>query len=376
MSKGRLRLLVLVSSLSGGGAERTAAALCNELGSRGLGVTLVTLAPRSDHEYRVDSGVTRIALDLLTPSGTAFAALINNVKRIAALRRVLATFRPDVVLGMMTSSSILAFFASIGLRTRVIAAERIYPPMYPIGRAWEALRRFTYPRMSAVVAQTQKGAAWIEAHCPGSRTEIVPNSVSWPLPCFEPELAAQGFIGERKMLLAVGRLDRQKGFDLLLDGFATIASRHPQWDVVILGEGSERENLRKQAEALGVAHRIHLPGVVGNISAWYSRADLFVMSSRFEGFPNALLEAMASGCPVVSLDCDTGPSDIVRSGVDGVLVALSDGHAGLARELDDLMRDDARRVALSSRATEVRTRFSPKTVMDQWERLLNDVTSH
>jgi glycosyltransferase involved in cell wall biosynthesis len=362
-----------VPSLHGGGAERSAATLCNEWVLRGHRVTLVTLARSSTSDFKLDSSVTCIALDLLTPSSTALNALLNNSRRVIALRHVLATCRIDVVLGMMTTCSILSFIASVGLRTRAIAAERIYPPMSPPGRAWQALRRLTYPRMSAVVSQTRKGAAWIELHCPGSRTGVVPNAVPWPLPAYDPALPTQGLIGERKTLLAAGRLARQKGFDLLLDAFATIASRHAEWDVVILGEGIERGTLIEQARALGIASRVRLPGVAGNMSDWYARADLFVMSSRFEGFPNALLEAMASGCPVISFDCDTGPSDIIRPGLDGVLVAVAEGHAGLAREMDHLMRCEPRRVDLGRHAVEVQARFSPEKVMEQWESLLNDV---
>ena len=109
------------------------------------------------------------------------------------------------------------------------------------------------------------------------------------------------------MLLSVGRLTKQKGFDQLISHFATLARSHANWDLIILGEGEERTALEAQIADADLTQRIKLPGRVNNVSEWYADADLFVMSSRFEGSPNVLLEAMAHGVPAVSFDCPTGP---------------------------------------------------------------------
>jgi len=127
-------------------------------------------------------------------------------------------------------------------------------------------------------------------------------------------------LGHRRIVLAVGRFTKVKGFDLLIKAFAGIAIAYADWDLVILGEGPERSDLEAQVEALGLGHRVKLPGRAGNMPDWYARADLFVMSSHFEGFPLVLVEAMAHGCPAVSFDCDTGPRDIIRDEMDGRLV--------------------------------------------------------
>jgi glycosyltransferase involved in cell wall biosynthesis len=147
--------------------------------------------------------------------------------------------------------------------------------------------------------------------------------------------------------------------------------RFSGWDLVILGEGKEREVLKTQVEKLGLSARVYFPGRVGNLAAWYDRAELYVMSSRFEGFPNTLMEAMAHGLPAVSFDCDTGPRDIIREGIDGSLVSPMDGEAGLARAMEAIMEDEVRRQRMGRAAVAVRERFSPEHVMAAWDNVLN-----
>jgi glycosyltransferase involved in cell wall biosynthesis len=173
----------------------------------------------------------------------------------------------------------------------------------------------------------------------------------------------------RKVLLAVGRLGEEKRFDRVIDAFAKLADRYPGWDLVILGEGSQRAALEVQRNKLGLDARIHLPGRVGNLADWYRRASLYVMSSRFEGFPNSLLEALAYGVPSVAVDCETGPRDILRSEVDGLLVPQND-HSALVAALDRMISNDKERASYSKRAIEVRDRFLTERVASLWEQII------
>jgi glycosyltransferase involved in cell wall biosynthesis len=174
----------------------------------------------------------------------------------------------------------------------------------------------------------------------------------------------------RKRLLAVGRLDYQKGFELLIEAFARLAADARDWELVIVGQGPLREALGERLEELGIGDAAYLAGEVGNLDDWYRDADLFALSSRFEGFPNALLEAMAHGLPAVSFDCDTGPRDIIRPGVDGLLVAPGDVGA-LEAALRRLMGDAALREQFGKRATDVRDRFAMERVAELWEDLFH-----
>ena len=155
--------------------------------------------------------------------------------------------------------------------------------------------------------------------------------------------------------------------------FATLAKRYADWDLVILGEGPLRGALELQINALGLESRVYLPGGVGNVGDWYARADLYVMSSSFEGFPNTLVEAMAHGCAAVSYDCNTGPRDIIRDGEDGMLVNPVGDVAALTSALDQLMGDDERRERMAQKAVDVRERFSQASILAMWDELFDRV---
>lgn len=372
-----MRLLIFISSLSSGGAERVTANLATHWDGKGWQVTVVTLSDAAADFYQLPVSVRRIGLGLLRESPNVAFGLVNALRRIVALRRVMREIRPDVALAMMDKNNILLALAAAGLPGIVrIGSEHIHPPQYPLGRMWEWLRRLTYRGLDAVVALTEESAAWLRRHTSARRVPVIPNAVPYPLPAHAPRLEppARSREGER-WLLAVGRLVDQKGFDLLINAFQKLASRFPLWRLFILGEGPLRGALERQVEESGLTGRIELPGRAGNVGEWYRAADLYVMSSRFEGFGNTLAEAMAHGLPAVSFDCDTGPRDIIRHEVDGWLVPAGDEDA-LAEALARLMADDVLRTRYAARAVEVRQRFSMERVAGMWEelfeRLLND----
>jgi glycosyltransferase involved in cell wall biosynthesis len=333
-------------------------------------VTLITLTPKTADFYPINPKVKRWALDLVGDSANWLQGLAANLRRVQALRRTLRELKPDNVLGMLTQQAVHTLLAARFTDCRVVVSERIYPPMISVGWLWGLLRRFTYPWAFRVVMLSTGGLHWLETHIPSAKGVVIPNPVLFPLPSSAPVLPVERFIlPERRLLLAVGRLDVQKGFADLLESFGALARRYLSWDLVILGEGPERPRLVQQVAELGLQQRVLLPGRAGNIGDWYDRADLYVMSSHFEGFPNTLAEAMAYGCAAVSYDCDTGPRDIIRHEQDGLLVTPVGDIAALARALDRLMGDDAERERMATRAIEIRERYSMSRILELWDSL-------
>ncbi len=362
-------LVIVIHSLRGGGAERVVSDISAWYVSKGHRVTVVTQTDADSDVYSLDSRVQRLSMRTAGDSGGAVQAALSNVRRILRLRRMLKRLQPTVVLGMMTTSSVLAVLATRGLPCRVLASEHTHPPAQRLPRMWQTLRRRTYPRAHAVVALTHGTADWLREHIPGSTVHVIPNAVRWPLHPSDPVVPVPETPG-RYRLLAVGRLHPVKGFDRLITAFASIAERFPRWDMTILGEGPEREALEEQAREAGLEARIQFSGRVGNIGDWYQASDLYALSSRAEGLSNTLLEAMASGLAAVAVDCDTGPREIIRHEVDGVLVNPPDDIDALAAHLSDLMAHPERRAALSRRAVDVRDRFSVARIMHLWQGLL------
>jgi len=357
--------MIVIHSLSGGGAERVAADLSAYWVERGYRVAVVTQTGADSDVYALHPSVRRFALGTAAFSKGRVSGGLANLRRLWLLRRLLKRERPSIVLGMMTTASVLAIAAARGLPCRVIATEHTHPPSQDLSPAWLRLRRWAYPRAFKVVALTSGTARWLEQHVPGSAVAVIPNSVRWPLEQGQPLLEPPAKAG-RLRLLAVGRLHPVKGFDILICAFQAIAGYFPEWDLVILGEGTERDALQAQADQAGLSARVSLPGRAGNVADWYGQSDLYVLSSRVEGLSNTLLEAMASGLAAVAFDCETGPREIVRHGIDGILVSPSEDEEALAAHLSDMMAHADRRKAYARRAVDVRDRFSTARIMALW----------
>jgi len=370
-----MKLVIFINNLAGGGAERVAATLANHWARKQWDITIVTLGPQSLDFYPLDPAVRRVSLNLSGDSAHLLDGLRQNVRRVIALRRAIKQLRPQVVLSMMSTPNVLLAFASLGVADlSAVGSERCYPPHFPLGMMWHILRSRMYGRLAAVVALTQECADWIKTHSSARCVPVIPNAACWPLPGNLPRIVPDALCSpERRVLLAVGRLSNEKNFDMLIDVFSKLAPRHPGWDLVILGEGHVRQMLETRIRDATLRARIFIPGIAGNVGEWYARADLYVMSSRFEGFPNALAEALAHGLPAVSVDCDTGPRDIIRHGVDGLLVPVGDVQ-GLQAALDCVMGDSQLRAEMACRAIDARARFSIEKIAGMWEELFSKLS--
>ncbi len=361
------RILILVYSLARGGAERMTVELARAWADRGCRVTVLTLAPAETDFFHLDPRVERLRLSFpADPERSAVKMVTANIGRAMAIRRVLVRARPDIALGMMSSAAILLAMASVGLKLKTFGSERTYPPAFPLGAIKERVRWLTYGLLTGVIGQTEAAGRWLSENTRARRVHVIPNHIDLPLRAQSPIIAPARVLGrERRCILAVGRMTEEKQFPRMIEAFNLLAPRFPQWDLVILGDGPDRLDLAARIAAANLEGRVHLPGAAGNIGDWYGRADIFAMTSRFEGFPNALLEAMAHGTPPVAFDCMTGPSELIRTGENGLLIPLNDMDS-LVKGLAELMNDEDLRAKLGGRALSARDRFSCERVTSLW----------
>lgn len=367
----RARLVLLISSMAPGGAQRICATLANHWAGQGWDVTLVTLSEVESDFYLLDSRIRRVGMGRAVDSLNIFVAVYQNVRRVVSLRKELRLAGRAVAISFMDSNNVLLALAGFGCPDAIcIGTEHIHPPRIVLGRAWSMLRKLSYRYLWAVVALTRDSASWISRHTFARRVEVIPNAVQWPLPVGNPTVAPPPKRGGR--LLGVGRLTSQKGFDVLLRCFAQVAPAFEDWQLVILGEGDQRPVLEGMIHQLELSGRVEMPGNVGNVAEWYSASDIYVMTSLYEGFPMTLIEAMSHGLAVISFDCETGPREIIRDGINGILVEDGDADSMLC-QLMELMLDQPRRATMGDRAREVRTRLSVEVVSKQWEAMFEEV---
>lgn len=363
-----VRALMVISSLSSGGAERVMSIMANHWAGRRWDVRIATFDDGSVPPfYDLSASVQHVPLGVAGHSANLLEGLRANLRRVTTLRRMMREFRPDVVISFVDRTNIVAVIAAEGLGIPLIVSERLDPSVQRhrgFDAAWTRLRNWAYRRASRVVVQTRNVHDYYAPDL-GNRLRIIANPIT------DVRQAPDGadLRVPRPAVLTLGRLVREKNHDLLIRAFARISPQFPDWSLVIVGEGPLRGHLEKLAASLGVADRVSLPGRSRQPIGALRQADIFVLSSRTEGFPNALCEAMACRLPVISCNCRSGPSEIIRDGDNGILVPVDD-EVALADAMAALMRDPDRRAELAGRATDVVDRFAAARIMDRWEEVV------
>jgi GalNAc-alpha-(1->4)-GalNAc-alpha-(1->3)-diNAcBac-PP-undecaprenol alpha-1,4-N-acetyl-D-galactosaminyltransferase len=370
-------ITILISSLQGGGAERVCCILANGLSGRGYEVTIITTKGPGLLVYPLAPSVRLVSMRVLPCTRwSPWDRLWTPVERLRILRNTCRDTRPDVLISFMVASNVPSVMASrvLGwMPWRLIVSEHTNPALFPPTRPGRLARRLTYPFADAVVTCGEGVASWFKSHLP--RIEAVPIQNPVLLSDREPDPTADEVaqnMGGQNWILAMGRLGAEKRFDLLLLAFSRTASRQ-NWHLGIIGDGPLRPQLQQCIKSLGLEKHALLLGRLRNPYPVLKAGKVFALSSHYEGFPIALLEAMACGLPAVAFDCDYGPREIIRHEVDGLLVPPGDADA-LARALGRVTEDERFRLALAARASEVTERFTLKRFLDSWENLIERLT--
>jgi GalNAc-alpha-(1->4)-GalNAc-alpha-(1->3)-diNAcBac-PP-undecaprenol alpha-1,4-N-acetyl-D-galactosaminyltransferase len=383
-----MRATLVISSMRGGGSERVVSHMANYWAGKGWAITIVTVSHGPEPScYQLDPRVTHHdvrfsrARPQPIPNARALSALkgifddcsaperrrlLLELGLVVALRQAIVASRPHVVISFIHATNVRTLLATRGLGLPVIVSERNDPYRDSLTEGMARLRRRMYANAAYMVAQTEDIAGFFVGDV-GDRARVIHNPVLRPTTHVAQD-AMPADVDAGRRLVGMGRLVDEKGFVLLLRAFAMVAGKHPSWSLHIWGEGPQRQILERLASNLSLSGRVSLPGFTRRPLEALTHADLFALSSLSEGFPNALCEAMACGLPAVSFNCSSGIREIIRNGVDGVIVPEADVPA-LAAALDRLMSSEEYRRRLAMRAGEVVERFAVDKVMAQWEQL-------
>jgi GalNAc-alpha-(1->4)-GalNAc-alpha-(1->3)-diNAcBac-PP-undecaprenol alpha-1,4-N-acetyl-D-galactosaminyltransferase len=360
-----MKLTLISSSFKVGDSERVVSTLANYWAASGWNITLITFDRSSEYPfYDLDKQIT------LRPLGIEGGNLSNNWRRLYALRKAIKASRPNVVISFVNTTNILTLLASLGLRVPKIVTEHIHPEMGELSKIDRFLQKWTYRLADLVTVQTYSGLSCFPA-VHGYRTAVLSNPIEIP----DAETMESLFFTDERHLLAVGELIPQKGFDLLIRAFANTRTKHPDWILTILGDGKMRLELEHLCSTLRLKGAVRMPGTVKNIDPYLRKADIFALTSRFEGFPVTLGRAMACGVPVIATDCLSGPREMIHHDIDGLLVAPGNVDS-LTMGLDALMSDPAKRQQFAQYAPRIIDRFGVDRVMKTWNSAIEQVAGY
>ncbi len=346
--------------------------MARELSALGHVVTVITESGTEGDHYRLREGVRRIALDVEWPTARLREKVVAGFARLRALRLAIKESGADCVVAFGDTTNLRVLMSCAGIGVPIVVSERTDPRSHRIPGLWDWLRGWIYRRAATVVVQTEAVAQWARSLVPPDRVQVIPNAVCLPqLGAPRPTQLPAG-----PVVMAVGRFSEEKGFAMLIEAFARSGLGGGGWRLVILGEGPDRSALEEQVRGTGLQDRVLLPGLVPDPEIWLQHAEIFVLSSLYEGFPNALLEAMGCGVAAIAFDCPSGPGEIIQHGRSGLLVPAADVEA-LAKAVAALAEDPQRRRELGRSArAEVGVRFALPAIVKQWEALVRSVCAN
>lgn len=352
------RIMLFISSLSCGGAERVLTNIANGLCQRGFEVHLVTwtLSKQEDF-YPLQPEVIRHRIGPSKPVRGTIKRLLKGYTIVKKMRGLLKTYRPNAVLSFLDRTNILVTLTALGLNIRVIISERTdlnYEHLV-LPFSWRLIRPAVYRLCDVLVVQTKAMKQWINKNWK-INTIIIPNGIS-----SMPKLLDI----KKPLIISVGRLATEKGFDISLKAFAQVHQQHPEWRYIILGDGPLHAELETLSQQLGIQDKVTFKGRVDNPIPWLKQASICIQPSRFEGFPNAVMESMAMGLATISSDASDSLSELITHGENGLLIPCDHVNA-FTHALEKLMANKEYRKRLGQQATSVRQKFSQDNILNQW----------
>lgn len=330
-----MKILLVIPSLPLGGAERVMSVLANEFVALGHEVHLVLLA-KDEIFYTLDNRI--IIHQLGFENKGKISKIISELKTYFRLRKLIKKQQPDVVLSFMVKYNIFTLMATAFLNTKVFVSDRCNPNK-KIPWLRDFLRNKLYKSATGVIAQTQLAKSVLMKSTHHKNIKVIHNPLK--------QMEINPYVDREKIILNVGRLAPEKGQLKLIEEFCKI--EQSGWKLMFLGDGPLHADLNAKIKELNAGSKVILEGAVSDVESYLQRASLFVFSSFSEGFPNALAEAMCSGLPCISFDCEAGPNEIISNHKNGVLVKVGDFEA-LRKEMEALINDPKERERLAAEA--------------------------
>lgn len=355
-----MQIMFYINTLGGGGAERVISQLANRFFESGNEVVMVLSYP-VENEYPLVSGVKKVYLE---QQERGQSRVMRNISRIQELRKLCKAFSPDVMISFMQEPNFRAILATIGLPVKTIVSVRNDPNREYAGKIGRFVGKHIMPLADGCIFQTEEAKQWFPKKLQDKST-IIMNEVSDSF--FEVQRKPSPNV------VTVGRLAEQKNQAMLIRAFAKIASKFPEQNLLIYGSGDYTELLKNEINGLQLEDRVFLMGSTSQVQEVLAQAGVFVLSSDYEGMPNALMEAMAAGVPSISTDCPCGgPRMLIRNGENGLLVPVGDENA-LSAAMERLLSNRSFAEKIGKQAQEDAKRYEPKVIFREWKAFVDSI---
>jgi GalNAc-alpha-(1->4)-GalNAc-alpha-(1->3)-diNAcBac-PP-undecaprenol alpha-1,4-N-acetyl-D-galactosaminyltransferase len=351
----------ILPSLQSGGAERVVSNLSNNL-IHSFDISLIVFY-KSDPFYGLHPSIKiYYCLNTYNPTPKLFASLWMHLTLFRKTVILIKSNDISTVIGFMTTANVHAILASIVTKAKSIISERAHPEYDTVNATWHWARRKLYPKSNKLVLQTNAVKSYYTSFVSDSKLEVIRNPISKEL-----LKNRDSNIQKENSILSVGRLDDGKNHALLIKAFSAIQHKH--WTVKIIGDGPNKEALQDLINSLGLSEKITMVGSTQRIYDYYNKAAIFVFTSKHEGFPNALIEAMHFNLACISTDCPYGPSELINEGINGFLIPIDD-QIMLEERLATLIQDEALREKLQINAAKDLDHFNEVSISKQWQTLI------
>ncbi len=362
-----MKIICAIGSLGGGGAERVMVWLVNNLALKGHQVTLLIMNSEVVERYECIPDVKIVRLNRKRFFSSRLSFYINLVRWRNLLRSICIESKADVVLSFIDAINIYCLFSLLGMSTPVVVAERTNPAYSLISLGKKLVRPFIYRvKAHTVVFQTAAVAEKYKAKWHLKNCKVISNAVQ------ETLIPIRSNFPE-KIVLSVGRLDYQKGHDVLLHAWSELGNSRDGWKLRIVGDGIERGNYEKLLKKLGIQDSVQLIGFSSDVASEYQKASVVVLPSRVEGFPNVLLEAMAAGKSAIASDLPEACREVIQDGTNGLLYN-GNSVRDLVLKLQVTLSDKRLMSKLSANAVKVKETYSEQAIFSLWEQCLKDAS--
>ena len=353
-----MKISMFIGSLTGGGAERVICNLANFLIRNGHQVTIVTNVEAGGF-YELDSRIRRYILLYDKEKKNPLSNFFHCMKK---LEKYVTENSSDHYVVFLPLTTVMLLSLRKNISGRILVSERGDPEQN------SKLMKFLLKRLignaDGVVFQTDVVKAWYEPYIRNIESIVIPNAIN-------PSFLKPKCKGDReKVIVGVGRLSNQKNFPLLISSFAKISNKFPEYKLVIYGKGGLLDSLKSLAKEKGVGDRVEFPGYIPDMPEKLEIASMFVLSSDYEGMPNALMEAMALGVPCVSTDCGGGGARfLIKDGENGLLVPQRDEEK-MAEAMEKILSDEAFAYKISENSRKLQKTLAPDKIYGEWEKFI------